>query len=70
MRCVGNDEHADLLAEKWTVKSQKRATSTGMNDFYVEYFPEECDYESMLYRKEMFVDAPIINIRSALMMPK
>ena len=55
VRCVGNDEHVALLAEKWSVKSQKRAITAGMKDFYVAYFPEECEYESMLYRKEMLL---------------
>ena len=55
VRCVGNDEHVALLAKKWSVKSQKRAITAGIKDFYVAYFPEECEYESMLYRKEMLL---------------
>ena len=59
VRCAGNDEQVALLAEKWSVKSQQRATKNGMNDFYIAYFQEECEYESMLCRKEMLLPTMI-----------
>lgn len=46
VRCVGNDEHVALLAEKWSKKSLSRAIDTAQEDFMVAYFPEELGYGS------------------------
>ena len=43
VRCVGNDEHVALLAEKWSKKSLARAVSMGEKDFMAAYFSKEVD---------------------------
>ena len=45
VRCVGNDEHVALLAEKWSKKSLSRAIHAGKKDFLLTYFPDEMEYE-------------------------
>ena len=45
VRCVGNDEHVALLAEKWSKKSLARATEMAKKDFLVAYFTDEVEYE-------------------------
>lgn len=47
VRCVGNDEHVALLAEKWSTKSLNRALHMAKKDFLAAYFPEESGYESL-----------------------
>lgn len=53
VRCVGNDLHVALLAEKWSKKNHTRAVVTGKKDFLVAYFPEEIDFESLPEEKVM-----------------
>lgn len=48
VRCVGNDEHVALLAEKWSKKSLTRAINMGEKDFLAAYFSKEVDDESLL----------------------
>ena len=48
VRCVGNDEHVALLAEKWSKKSLTRAINMGEKDFLAAYFSKEVDEESLL----------------------
>jgi len=43
VRCVGNDEHVALLAEKWGKKSLMRAISMAKKDFVVAYLQEEVE---------------------------
>jgi hypothetical protein len=45
VRCVGNDEHVALLAEKWGKKSLMRAISVAKKDFVVAYLPEEVEQQ-------------------------
>jgi len=46
VRCVGNDEHVALLAEKWSQKSLSRAAKIAKKDFRVAYFVDGDGYES------------------------
>lgn len=52
VRCVGNGEHVALLSEKWSKKSVKRAVATGKKDFFIAYFPEEYEYETLMNQKQ------------------
>jgi len=47
VRCVGNDEHVALLAEKWSKKNLNRAIRTGKKDFLAAYSSEEDDSDSL-----------------------
>ena len=38
VRCVGNDEHVALLAQKWSKKSLTRAMNMGEKDYLAAYF--------------------------------
>ncbi len=51
VRCVGNDEHVALLAEKWSKKSLTRAVNMGEKDFMAAYFSKEDDIESLSEEK-------------------
>ncbi len=48
VRCVGNDEHVALLAEKWSKKSLARAVSMGEKDFMAAYISKEVDAKPLL----------------------
>jgi len=45
VRCVGNDEHVALLAEKWSKKGLARAIDTAEKDFSAAYTPDEAESE-------------------------
>lgn len=58
VRCVGNDEHVALLAEKWSKKSHARAASNGEKDFMAAYFSEEVDAKPLMEESTTPVLAP------------
>mmetsp|Transcript_19571 Transcript_19571/g.48740 ORF Transcript_19571/g.48740 Transcript_19571/m.48740 type:complete len:246 (-) Transcript_19571:70-807(-) len=53
VRCVGNNEHVALLAEKWSKKSLQRAMNMGEKDFMAAYFSKEDDIESLSESRHM-----------------
>jgi len=57
VRCVGNDVHVALLAEKWSKKSLNRAYETGKRDFMAAYFPEDMDIETLPEEKPLLTSA-------------
>lgn len=67
VRCVGNDRHVALLAEKWSKKSLDRAYATGKKDFFTVYFPEEDTilYDSLLQQKKELAAAAVVVARQA-----
>jgi len=61
VRCVGNDEHVALLAEKWSKKSLARAVSMGEKDYLAAYFSKEVDGKSLLEENKPMLASTLMN---------